>query len=641
MLRATNFSMPTGHKRLKSTSTLGTFVLLLGVGVHGYSQEQPTVDIGSQVKQYVFPALQDKDIVSLEWPKDIVWKADEYEGVALPSEKPVQTDGVYWVDNTRAGIHQTSPLRAGFYSDPHSRVFGPQLKVLSQAESLEVAQRFLSKTFSWFFTESSKPTLTQSPISFNGNYKFEWQNYGENELPTTRVTANIRAIDGKIFGFGASEFKVAWPHKITPSQAKKLVLDAVLLKKEVKNPTVKAWAPGGGGGRRYYIVRLEAYKTKTNVKVGSVAEVDASDASIVWSSHGWEDSRDSNFNPEKRLPDDRLPVWTKQGLVFVSNRGLASQPSWAAPADQLFISKGPQQIYAVTSDLKVVPRELYGLPNSSWIATEREGWTYGLDLNNGSYRELANPQRTLISPAINAAGEWAIGGGSGRAAANGVDLFVDDLKRAPQLSLRGRVSLTGEQYQSIFSPDGKWVYFVTSRNEKEKVRHSLHRLAFSVIAKTEPIRNAQAKVQIVQSILPSEVLRLSIFPDGKKLLLQTTEGIQIVSTVDGKSILAKTNALKDKELKNTNIQRIQDGWAGPGNDHITFSGNVRTADRKSYRRIYSCKFDGTDLKALTPITMPLNKDYSFPTGKETVFTIAKQWALGEIAYEDKQKRLNR
>jgi len=65
-----------------------------------------------------------------------------------------------------------------------------------------------------------------------------------------------------------------------------------------------------------------------------------------------------------------------------------------------------------------------------------------------------------------------------------------------------------------------------------------------------------------------------------------------------------------------------DGWAGPTDDRVTFSGQTKDKAGVVRCRIYSCRFDGTDLKAHTSKENTPVEQYLFPQTKQTAYDMA-------------------
>ncbi|MGI8766348.1 MAG: TolB family protein [Gemmatimonadaceae bacterium] len=463
----------------------------------------------------------------------------------------------------------------------------------------------------------------------------------------------MRAIDGKVIEFGGSQFIGEWQHKITPSQAKQKAVEYGMTSIGLKDVHVSRWRVDGGGGKRNYAIGLRAVNPRTAQTLATSVSVDAEDGTIRGSMEGWRVVPDLTKNTAEP-PKDRLPIWTKQGLVFSSQRLLNGIPTWAPSAEQLFVRDAQGQLASITSDLLGGEFSFANASSSGdWMAFNWHGWSYALNLNQGSYRVLADPTRFLVTPAMRPDGKWMVAAGKAATGNAGLDLMPDALERTPEMALRGRLLIPkSDEFLPTFSPDGKWLYFLKSTPSKDGATLSLQRIAAALVETTERLPIAPEEQQTVIEKLPFLIERLSISPDGGRLIAQAPNKyvqeknqdkppqklsqIFIIGTGSKEVRELKLPPLKDVEVGAT-IQDIEDAWAGPGNDEVTFSGKTVDAAKKERRRIYSCRFDGSGLQALTPAENKPVPAYQFPQGPKTAYELAKEMALGEIAWDDKHR----
>ncbi|HEY0076470.1 MAG TPA: hypothetical protein VGB77_20400, partial [Abditibacteriaceae bacterium] len=190
----------------------------------------------------------------------------------------------------------------------------------------------------------------------------------------------------------------------------------------------------------------------------------------------------------------------------------------------------------------------------------------------------------------------------------------------------------------LFSPDNRWLYFVTTTEQNNKVAHALRRIP-AELSHTRSLKKLEPKQIQTILTLPGDVQRLSIYPNGQKLLLQSDKGMFALSVADKKATTIAPKNLKDNEV-NAPITLTRDGWAGPSDNEVTFSGKTTDKVGKVRWRIYSCRFDGSGLKAWTPKENQPVEAYKFPKAPDskTAIDLAKQWALKEIEWEDYLRR---
>ena len=617
-----------------------------------FAQEEPAQP--ASLAQRIQAVVQHPLVVETQGYQPVKEKSYRHN---LSSESIIHPKGFYRSKNILFHVFQTEPLEIGFYSDSELRLIQPGAKVLSAIECKEIGERFLREAFPHFFARLPLPTVEEHGPTRDGTYSFEWQRYRADELPDTSVRVTVRALDGKIVGFSAGRFVGTWEHKITPSQAKQKAI-AQATAKGFRDVRVSTWRLDGGGGRRYYSIGLKAASSQAGQTLETGVSVDAENGKINGSIEGWEVVPDLTKNI-LQPPTDRLPVWTRRGLIFSSTRSLEGMPVWAPFVEQLFVRDTKGQFFSITSDL--MGSKFGGIsasPDSDWVALQWHNWSYALNLQDGNYRVLANSKRTLVTPAVQPDGTWAISSGLAATGNAGFDLMPDSLQREPAMALRGRLLMpNSDESTPIFSPDGQWLYFLKSKEDKGSTLLSLHRIPASLIQTKERLAIKDEQQQAIIEKIPFVLERLSITPNGKSLIAQVpvdyvlqqndakTSGKMvkvpariIVIDIETKKLRElKLPVLKDTEIGSISIEDLQDAWAGPGNDEVTFSGKTIDADKKERRRIYSCRFDGSNLRAWTPKENQPVPAYEFPETQKTAYELAKEIALGELEFNDKEK----
>jgi hypothetical protein len=589
-----------------------------------------------EVQQYLYPLLHNPLFVGLDWSQPFSWQEDRYSSIRLPRENAEHPEGVFWTHNMHATIWSKTPIDVSVDGKPDIRVIIP-LRVLASGESCtNNALALLKNVYPWFFQKVPLPTpIIQGPDR-KGIWYLEWQRYSRDELPDTRIRAGVRSIDGKVVSFGSSKLVGSWEHKITPTQAKQKAVQLASKDQALAGVEVAGWSINGSGGTRFYDIQLKARDRKSGQVLYLDTNINAMTGEVGTGSEGWQPAEEDR--PARFLVNDSLPVWTKHGLAFVSDRKLAGMPKWAVVPFQLFLQNQEGNLLYLTSDLGELPSfsSVSCLSNSSWLGIEWHGWTYALNLQDGDYRVLGHPERRGTLPSINSDGSWAVVMGTGHSGSTDFDLMPDKLKRNSPLSLRGRLVMpNADEHHPLFSPDGQWVYFIDSRKEKGQWLHKLQRMHAAAALVSELKRVEQDQVQTIAA-LSEDVERLSIFSDGAQVLLQNRKGMFIVSVPEGKIMPVILKDLRDAEL-GVIVEDITNGWAGPSDDRVTFSGKTTDKDGKVRRRIYSCRFDGSDLKAHTPKDNEPVPMYKFPGSDKTAYDLAKEWALNEIKWDDEHR----
>ncbi|MBV9468311.1 MAG: hypothetical protein JO316_01740 [Abitibacteriaceae bacterium] len=597
---------------------------------------------GENVQQHLQALLKDSQFLDIAWNKTFSWQA-EHGYVHLPPENVNHPEGVFGVTGLLATTFAVAPLEASCGAGQiELRVLTGEHFYPSENTCKQIALQFLKRHFSWFFETNVVPDPQITGPTNTGVLSFRWEHTDKEGFPTDYVDADVRSIDGKVISFGALKVKFHPLHKITPSQAKQTALQIANKDIQIRNAKVLSFFLDTTADRPCeYHVELQAQERETGQLLTGHISVDGMTGKPYMQKPLWKYA-DTNHRNSLNAVEDFQPAWTNQGLVFSSKRDLANIPTWASYPTQLMLLNASGKITHLTSDLTVGSGLPSGLDNSSWLTLQRQGWTYTFDLQTGNYKILASPERNGVNPAVNSSGSWGIVCGNGREPSSTIDLFADDLSRpTTMLHHRARLVAPGDQQHPIFSPDGHWLYFITTSESKDKKslegKQSLQRIPAEMVEVKKLTQLSMNQVEDVVANLLNPIERLSIFPDGKKLLAQTPKGMSIITVQDKQSKSLALGSLTDNELGAVKIEQVKDGWAGPSDNEVTFSGKTVDKSGKIRWRIYSCHLDGSHVKALTPKDNNPIEPYKFSDGK-TAIDLAKEWALSEIAFADAQKR---
>ena len=614
----------------------------------------------ADMKQRIVTAVSQPEVANyLGTRLDTDWSSNEYGELFLGNEDATHPQGIFraeggsvvvWPDNPQ------NPLNFALFKEKSTlRVIEPDASQLSQAELLKQATKFSQELFPKFFSAKNLPLPQADGPNNLGEVSVEWQRYDAEGLPNESVRVVLRRIDGKVLSFASSHFVGEWPHKITPAQAKQAALASVQNNKAWSDIKIIRLNLSGANGKALYAIELKAFDKTTSRTGTAMAYVDALTGQS--SQPAWEYVADNLASSV--LYNDRLPVWTAQGLVFSSQREIQSAPEWTRLPEQLMIRQENGQLFHLTADYE--PDQFKSLNGAaSWLAMIWHGWSYALNLKNGEYRVLSNPKRYLNTPAVRPDGAWSVAAGMAATGNAGSDLMPDALQREPAMALRGRLLIpNSDETDPVFSPDGQWLYFIKSKDEGEVL--SLHRIPALIVETRERLAVKDEQQQAIIEKLPFPVERLSVTRDGKHLVAQLplqyllphndlkkpaeivnlTSHIAVIDIETKKLRELKLPSLKDTEIGSASIEELQDAWAGPGNDEVTFSGKTIDADKKERRRIYSCRFDGSNLRAWTPKENQPVPAYQFPETQKTAYELAKEIALGELEFNDKEKTARR
>lgn len=521
--------------------------------------------------------------------------------------------------------------------DAQYQVHIPSKEVVSNDALEKTAISFAKKHFPsfWMITNEIESEENDSKSFRRFSYIKKYRG-----LTLGRVEVGVRVSDGKVTQ--ASSY--AEPAvgdllenvSITPEEAKEKFFLHIEEHGEGEFEEIKitnlSLLPFGKPANLSYLARIQAVRRSDKAVVKATNVLDAVTGKFSTNRIGFANVREQRSSDAST--SDTFPIWSSQGLSFLSQRQMEG-PDWANFGSQL-VTNFSKLLNYLTYDLAASPSFVSAGFTSSWITMQRQEWAFAFDTIGGSYRVLGTPERPAMTPTVSPDGSWAIVAATGRTGNAGFDLFADQIAaRGPELQLRARLVLPGsDEHHPIYSPDGKWLYFVSTKQEQGKVVHALRRIPATVAQAEKLTQLKPEQIETVVASLPADVQRMSVFPDGKQLVLQTAVGIFTVAVEQKKVTPIKLPPLKDTEVGGALIQEIGDAWAGPSKNEVTFSGKTIDADKKERRRIYSCRFDGSNLKALTPAENKPVPAYKFPQGEKTTYELAKEMALGEIKWED-------
>ncbi|RYG68496.1 hypothetical protein EON80_11560, partial [bacterium] len=632
-------------KNFMATKFRFLFLLLLTCPQLAEAQEgkrslQERMQEGEKIKNALWPALQSPDLMDYHLAPDFKWIVPRFGGVPLPDEQPLHAEGVFYQGQVKANLFGLiDPPSFGLSGKSNLRLIYGNKVQSDESQALKSAVSFAKPLFPGFFAEEITPHV--SSVNEDGIVEVLWRTYRPDGLPDLKLSIFVRLMDLKVVTFATSKLVGEWEHKISPSEAQKTAI-AYASTSKVQDVKIVEWNVSGGGGHRYYVIGLEGHNENGGERVSTSVSVDAATGTLDSSIDGW-----MPVHPQKSkfAFEDTLPVWTKSGLLFTSSRPIGGMPKWSNLGPQALLRTPQSQIFHVTQDFEDSPRYISGLQNSSWVAIDRGTWTYALDLETGGYKMLGHLRREGSDPAVAPDGAnsviiWDRGSENDRTQ----DLFADNLKnRNAWPNVRSRLVASHDQGKPVFSPDGNWLYFASVSVDKNSgqvttsidrlPRESVNRGKPMIIARagdvpTNPQKLSEGKIGIIAD-LPGHgpIERLSVFPSGKQLLAQANNEIFLIKIGNptGKVTPLKLPKLVDAQVGSP-LSDIRDAWAGPGEDEITFSAATKDAKGLLRKRIYSCAFDGSSLKAWTPQEASAVPTFKFPQGNLDAEQLARDWA---------------
>jgi len=510
------------------------------------------------------------------------------------------------------------------------RTVDVNLELNHNSSAKTIAVSFIGREFPWFFSQKSVMSYDESGVDGQGVERIKFQYLDSEGLFASEASVFVRVIDLRIISFSIFRRLRPWPsHKLSPLAVKGIVKNVVgssvsnlrvvgfdLEEKAILNPE---------NVHSVYLVSVQG-RNASGAIVSSDIQIDANSGVLLDGPILWE-------KEEVKEDDiyDCCPVWTKGGLVFVSNRRQEGFPDWISFRHQMYIINASGVLFALTADIGESVDNITGSSDAPWISVSRGNWAYALNVDAAKWKVLCEPERAGVGAAVEPNGGWSVSCSNGADSLfQSVDLFSEDLSRiAIEPGVRFRRAMIGEQSTPAFSPDGAWLYFSTTlvRNgvmkvEIDRISRSVAESPFPVILSTRdddltnPFqwRTSSATKVVALPFVGGKmprVERLSVFPSGKNLCVQTDQGLFIVSIDD--SVVKKIGpwALIDPDT-GARLVDFDNGWAGRTDAEIVFSGLEVGPMGRRMRRIFSLGVNGVGLKALTPLNDDVVKSYEFP-----------------------------
>lgn len=325
------------------------------------------------------------------------------------------------------------------------------------------------------------------------------------------------------------------------------------------------------------------------------------------------------LKPSPELVKDEWPCWWRlpdgeEALVFVSNRSVPGAPHWrmAAGANLLAATLRTGRLLCLASS---VEQDLYrpALSGNRLVAGHASSFSPAalFDLGSGQRCELSSGlyRRTCMS----------LGGGGTAAAyvalagADEATLWTCEVK-ATTLGRPYRVSsLSGELLLPTLSPDGRKVYFVRRLAGRADAVELWCVPAGKSFWVNDPPTLLARDLELPQ--------RLSMSADGSHLLLGQDTRLSQLDVRTGELTSRALPEVPDPDRADGEPLMLLEPTLSPSGDHMAFAAEHWAKGKEAVHGtyIYTCRWDGSELRRVTPLEDILPRAYIFPgTGRAAV-----------------------
>lgn len=621
----------------KSWMLLGAVILLC---TSAFSQDTTPIvkrDAENELKALVSKIQASSRFVPLSFEN---FKLDAERTFKYQSEQMSKPDGVYgvkrpeiWYRGEREG-HLTilfSPS-SSFY------VLSDEARLLSQQECLQKAIVVRDLLWPRF---AALPGFNPVPFVEEQQYRyvFTWREYNQDGMFVRYSRIGIRGVDGLCDEIISNvAYNHMAKHKIKAKTARAMADKAIaaLEKQTQRDYQLSKWDIDYHDDVYKYNFYYDAQKpffTRTLIRIhpetGKIEDFNVTPDSHVVSANG-----------------STQAVWTKQGLVSLSNRfrqGFERKET----VRKLVLRKPNGQtsvIYNVFySDINL----RFGAPWSDWIVFGDKANDYALNLATGEAKLLGNYNRSIsdaiiiernaVKPsAAESQFQFPLALVSAMVGSEGTTrLFADSLNRPYPLGLRERIAWKDAWVFQV-PADGKSVLFQTLQNDPKtkKVTTAFRRLdmdkflAFAKDPKYDYVKNSKLVYQSANNYLD-----FKLSGDG-------TQAIGMAESQGTQFWLLDFSLKKERHLSPEKLSKQAPNveayvfLPGRRRDEVSFIGGKRG---QKGRWIFTYAVATGQFQQMTPDGEPAVRYHVFSSGK-TGFDLSKELAIDQLVWSAKLDR---
>ena len=285
-------------------------------------------------------------------------------------------------------------------------------------------------------------------------------------------------------------------------------------------------------------------------------------------------------------------------------------------------------------DLAFLPFYPQFAPNGKRIVFQpwREDVVYFLDPQTGSTGRLNNPERARRAmPAWDSSGKLLATSGthspSDDMGTDDEDIFVSEIKDTLSIvaskSNKCVVALPGADTLPNWSPDDKTILFVHRDAAQPAVAPESAKDVFWIYRVGADKSHADKDYEAPQKLapLPAQPERLSVFPDGKRVLVSYLDNEyalkyppQVLDIATKELRPLKWPVLHDPDLPNGQALIPRELAVSPAGNRLAFRALRWSGDTKDSGAIciYTCNLNGGDLQRVTPPTDTPMQEFKYP-----------------------------
>ncbi|MCE5217865.1 hypothetical protein LLH03_12645, partial [bacterium] len=329
------------------------------------------------------------------------------------------------------------------------------------------------------------------------------------------------------------------------------------------------------------------------------------------------------------------PSWSADGKAIVSQAGdvrWAGYPPWDSSIPQsVVVSDLATARTFLLRPLREVgwPSLYYWDPPTAWTS-ERLVLPVGyrhqllvLNLLSGETRLCSLSDYAEVKSSVAVQGDLVCV--ACQAWSADADIAVASLQASSDEKVQLRpLRLPGTDSNPIFAPGDACIYFAHAAPGKEAEKASWEILRARVtdgpaLAPPEPVVTGLGCVG-----------RMSFFPNGRRLLVWHGDKLDVVDVEARTRTPLDLPALHDPDLPaDCPALWLRDPAVSPDGTRLAFSGYRDSGDPEHGTgfHIYLCRFDGSDLKRLTPLVDVPVEPYVYPQTGKTALDVVRETAL--------------